>query len=296
MAGLMGFLGISLLGLGFGLHSFLADLSEPLHKICLNSMPAASHWRFAYASIICGAPLTEEALRQSLLAAGLIHLLVVSGLHLVLMQSWIQILLRPLKNFTLARPALIVALCLYAASCQLNPPITRALMGFFISNLNQKRKWFLTSAERTALAGVTCLTLFPEWWSSLSLPLSWTATLALIIAPKKPLFAALSVYIFLIPPLLSLGIPHPASVFVNLLIAPILGHVLFPLSLLASMAKPLTVLADGLWTLCFQVLSRLEPHLGAPQKLASPSLSFLWIYLLGLQLVAIKKCRRRTRL
>src|SRR4051812_13509506 len=63
----------------------LAKSAEPIHKICANRFNKSPQREF-HSAIVCGSDLTSQTLYDAFRRTGLIHLIVVSGSHLI----WIE--------------------------------------------------------------------------------------------------------------------------------------------------------------------------------------------------------------
>ena len=214
------------------LHSWL--LLGP--KICLNATPQSPHSAL-YAAFICGTQLPSGLVQELFKEAGLIHLLVVSGAHLVFVErlvSW------------LPKRARWASLLVYSWLTGFGIPIVRALLRRLCDHIFVNWGWtrLQTEAQTTAIL----LVLHPAWLHSQSFLMCWACALAMQAPwhwPKNwpQLSVSLKCYTFLFP----LCPSSPLSIAWNSLVAPAMGEILFPACLLAYLF-PITVpITDQVW-------------------------------------------------
>jgi predicted membrane metal-binding protein len=265
-----------------GLPETLAKFTTPAHKICTSRFLNSEQKEF-HAAIICGANLESVETYESFRRTGLIHLIVVSGTHLV----WIEIALRLfLARFPRGKWLSVGLLILFAVAARLQPPIVRAGLSMALTSAN--RRWSLgwTPLHRALFAGVLTLFLFPKWLGSTSLLLSWSAALVLSLDDERnrdPWRKQITIYLVMFVLLLPLAAPHPLTIVFNVLVAPLVAGLLFPLSVIVFVLPFSAVLLDPLlaWALwLLELLSRLVPDF-APSYSVAPF--FLWIYLFSVQ-------------
>ncbi|MES2854648.1 MAG: ComEC/Rec2 family competence protein, partial [Bdellovibrionota bacterium] len=127
----------------------------------------------------------------------------------------------------------------------------------------------------------------------LSLSLSWTASTALFVASRMSatnrsklksrlgswLKTHITAYAVLWVPLLTITIPHPASILCNLFLSSIIGLILFPMSLLTIFVSPLAVFTDILWSYCLALVEFLSGWMPTPLPPGRFSASWLLIYI-----------------
>ncbi|MCB0379155.1 MAG: ComEC/Rec2 family competence protein [Bdellovibrionales bacterium] len=269
---------VALFIVGLSLHSFRSEwlsLSAYWHQLCLASV-SPSPWKSSYEAIVCGASLPKNSNYFHLQQSGLLHMMVVSGAHLVFLQ---RLLLRiPFFPKVLLGPLLF----LYCLCCQCQPPVLKALSSFSIQQLNRHFKLFLQPAYGQWLSGLFCLTLFPEWWHSRSLMMSWLASA--VIKSQKGLFLQSSLcFLLLIPLTQDFAQMNPWSVVSNILIGPLLGYWLFPLSLLSLPFPILSGLVDPLWLLFYKACHFFNENLFLSYWSEQDPISntWLWLYVLS---------------
>lgn len=222
----------------FSVVEYLQRFSLFFHQKCLDQLPV-SETSSAIAALVCGKNFEKLSEAQLYSTTGLIHLFVVSGSHLLLIQralsSASQFILK--KDFA---GFIILILFVYCAVCLFNPPVLRS---FIFLSLNYTLTYFHRHWPKDyvlLLAGLVALALNPPWCKSLSLQMSWIAALALEVYGLKfhrtsvfirqILFYFLFLFCFRL-----LGFPEFSVVVVGVFLSPVLEYVLFPLAFLTVM-------------------------------------------------------------
>lgn len=259
----------------------LAKISEKPHQLCLSYAPKSIYREF-YQAIVCGSQLSESFFKIFLKNCGLLHLIVVSGSHLLFLSFFIDKIF--LEKIPFRWKFLI--LFVYALVSKGQPPVVRALTSLAIHEINLKKKFFWTNYQQVWLSLVITLALFPSWILSTSFMMSSCAALALCLSHAlRGMQKHFAIYLILLPVLLPLSPPHPMTTFLNALIAPLLGLILFPASLL-SFIFPISPLVDQLWVVLDKILGEFS-NLLVPLDAVYVSQPLLWSYVAGLNLVAI---------
>lgn len=251
------------------LSSHFPEFSQFLHNACLQLSPS-SEYQELYQGIVCAKNLSSVDLRQTFAATGLLHLLVVSGSHLLLVYSL-------LKKMNLPTAITLLLGFLYCLICQAEAPIIRAYVFIALSIYNQKHILSWSPWHRHLVAILICLLLHPQWIESLSFHLSILCAFALSLNPH---FQNITVYLVLLPALILLGNYHPFTVLINLILGPALGLLLFPLSALSFFVPYMSFVTDQLWRILLWILSLLSPKLQTPymtSQIYSPVI--FWIYI-----------------
>ena len=254
----------------------LHSLAFESHRKCLQISSIQSELKDIYRALICGKRLPEGLIKESFIRNGLIHLMVVSGAHLLFLEKLWKNLNPPLFQTA----GIIILLTLYALTANLHPPVLRALFSFLLLKINTSYKLFWNSSLITHFSGILCLIYSPSWVFSPSLHLSWLASLAQNSSPSR-LKKSLLTYMIVLPICNRWQFLHPFTVFINWALAPFIGSVLFPLSLLTILFHPLCPLVDTLWTGVLNLLSLFQmflPHFHLI-KWHIPE-NGIWIYIL----------------
>ena len=264
------------LGLNYDLPSHLAEWASPLAHWCVGNIPKG-RFESLYGALCCGAALPNYSPEFQLFRhLGLVHLLVVSGLHLLTLEKSLYYVLQKRTWIARLSPVILIA---FVATCQFAPPVTRAYLQRLLTQFNKKLSAHWTPSQGVLVTGVLTLCLIPNWVDSLSLQLSWTASLILCL--RLPLFKMTAlIYLVLVPYLLPLGVAHPFSLFVSgwaglLVLVPLLicawGTFAFPF------LQPLT---DPVCAALLDFLNHLKPFI--PEPITTPitlDRRWFWLYL-----------------
>lgn len=284
-----------IIGFGSLLHhefllNFASNISRPFHEFCLENIQANGAYREIYSALSCGQKLdVNSSVGQLVRKSGLIHLFVISGAHLVFLEHWVR---------KLGQKAWIPAmlewpiLLLFTLTSQINPPITRALIQIALKKLNLRFELNWNGPALCMGSGLICLCLFPEWWNSFSLQLSWLATLSLMIAARLKLWPPLVVYLLIMPLLGRLSYLHPVSILCNCFGAILFSLVLFPLSLIGSFLPFAHKAVDPLWTIFFQTLKIVPDNLAFQPFVPGLSQASSWVYIFSLQWIFLRLYQR----
>ncbi|MEK2688240.1 ComEC/Rec2 family competence protein [Bdellovibrio sp. GT3] len=254
-------------------------LSQSYQQKCLTLVPLESENHTALASIVCGEQLQDQNLKQNLQKTSLIHIFVISGSHLLLLDELFATLRVPFfVRFLL--------LSLYSLVVGWQPPAVRALSALGLRGSFKKFKWPFPADTMTLIAGCFTLILFPEWWNSTSFLMSWCAALALssvsLLKIKNSLhrlvFTQVCIFVFMMVPLWGLSSLHPLSLLYNLLLGPLVSYLLLPLGFL-TMAFPITV---GVFDFVIEFFSWMLVWTSEPVPTARAStveITYLWVWI-----------------
>ncbi|MGZ3722104.1 MAG: ComEC/Rec2 family competence protein [Bdellovibrionales bacterium] len=237
-----------------------------------------------YNALICGSNLPPSHEKQIFVDTGLIHLMVVSGSHLVFIELLLQFLPSRVRMLILA--AYCYLTCFQA-------PVVRAflrrLIGPTLTNWTG-----MTGLQLEAATVIAALALYPQWLSSRSFLMSWMCGLALAapkIFPRAPHFdLALKAYLFLLP----FCWASPVSVAWNTLLAPFVGFILFPACIVGIVLPPLVFLSDGMWRAFLGLLS-IGPQ-GEQLGLFFSAIQLCWIPILTHFILLVAEVRWRRAL
>lgn len=273
---------ISLLTAGyfrFSVLSALSGISEKAHLFCISRIPTESHYFSELSALVCAKNFSTLSESKLYLASGLIHLFVVSGAHLILIE---QIFLFIASSWPHARLCLFLLLAAYAFMCGLNAPICRALVSYALTAYLSSKNIQWPVSYRCLITGLITMNLNPAWVTSMSLQLSWMAAFAtsLTTAFHKQGLVLIKQFIFfvlLLPALIFLQQPSLTTVLMNLFLAPVLEFVLFPLALLTWFLNPFYLLFDPVLTFFQRILIWSELRYQPPLDTAPVSWS-LWIW------------------
>ena len=269
----------------------LSALSSEVHEICLQHLNFESSFPDIYKALVCGKRLPSGEVKQLFVKGGLIHLTVVSGAHLVFLESlWLKL---PLPK-TLKVKGLSLFLILYALASNLHPPVLRALFSFFLLQLSHNLQLFWSSTSIILFSALICLIYNVTWVDSVSLQLSVLASLVYSIS-KNSLKKSFFIYLFILPLLNRWQNLHPFTVLINWIAAPLISGFLFPLSFLSPFAPFLYKASDFLWLKFLWLLEGVK-FLPSDTVLIQYQLpeNWTWFYILLIFFVlsVLKKLRR----
>lgn len=241
------------------IHSYLIPWSQLLHDLCIRLSPASPFSEISQA-LICGKKIQSIGIKTLLIQTGLIHITVISGFHL----HWIH---KGLSKLQFSKYLVFILLILYTLVAQMAAPVLRAAIFIGISKFNILYKLNWMFSIKIFISVLLTLLLFPYYWMSFSLLLSWNALVAIGYAifisknfsqwkGRMSILIAVNVYIFLFFPLSQFIIPHPLGILSQLIFIPFIIIFLYPLTLLSYFISSLVFLSDYFWGLFFQILER----------------------------------------
>ena len=231
-----------------------------------------------YSALLCGQKLPEGQIKSTFIALGIIHLMVISGAHLIFLERiWKHLL----PNFRFKNIFLTLFLLLYSMSAGLQPPVLRALFSLMLSRINKEFKLFWSPYLRVQISGLLCLFCQSSWFHSLSLQLSWIAGMGMSNHRLSRLKSCALTFILILPIVSQWSGSHPLSIILNWLASPIAGGALLPLSLLTIPFPFLRPLTDKLWGYFLNLINSLRPVMeNKGIELSWTFSSFeIWIYI-----------------
>ena len=239
---------VSLHVLQMDVSSLLAMPIDYMHYKCLSFLP---HTQFpqVYEALVCGQRIDDLNLRSVFVTTGLLHIFVVSGMHLSFLSRLFSMMKIP---FILQA----ILLAVYALATSLHPPVVRAWFSLIMRFVKIRFALHWNHTLSVWYTSFAALLFFAPWYNSFSFLLSWSASLALALSKDRNLLARNLIVYFVMAPLLgSISYPHPISIFVNTLFLPLFGLFFFPLTLLSVLFSPLVVVVDYAWSFLLQFLS-----------------------------------------
>lgn len=250
---------VLLLALGLIRFSFLEVLNsvaEKTHNYCLNIVPDEIQYKAEISALVCAQNFSKLSESNLYITSGLIHLFVVSGAHLIVLESL-------LKKLKINDQFILIILIIYGFACDLNAPIVRSLIAYILNYTLNRKKIIWPAHFKLFIVGTLTIGLNPAWISSLSLQMSWIA--AFMVMLGEVFFKSASVvfkqslfFFSLLPTFVFFQVPSPVIILVNLILAPALELILFPLGLLTFLFNFLSPLFDALIDLFKYTLSLLE--------------------------------------
>lgn len=290
------------------------SLSSYLHNFCL-SFSKASPYEGLYQSLSCGKKLSSNL--YSLFAnSGLIHLIIISGLHISLIYKTLNAIQKKIfflpKSITLSINLLL--LLLYTFMLNISAPALRAYFFQIIKLINKYCQLYWPPSYLILISVLFSLLCKPSLWASISLLLSWSAILIIyflhqilthpLIPPvyKKPvvkiIIQSFLLYVFLFPLLSQFNNIHPFSIFIQLLFTPLLLFFLIPLSIIQYFLFSNLLFTDYLWKTFFLLLKPMQNLLTNGPIAEKRPLFYFWIYTISLQffLILFESYNRRFKL
>ena len=276
----------------FSFLDFAQPLATWLHQSCIDYGPQNVKAVKELNALVCGQDFQSLADSEIYIHSGLIHLFVVSGSHLVLIQRTFlkfEKFFEDRTQFVAQLLTLIIHsfLFIYIFICDLNPPIVRSY--FFIVVLSFSKKYLLQVSTQNALliASLCGLILQPHWITSLSYQMSWIAGITLIYIDEiyrqsHLLIKNFLFYMHFYLTMLFLGLPQVVTVLISTAISPLLEYILFPLAFIVYILSDLGPLFDVLITVLKFVLNQFElkPFLRDFNSYLVISLNWLLIFAL----------------
>ncbi|OQW53476.1 MAG: hypothetical protein A4S09_07705 [Proteobacteria bacterium SG_bin7] len=255
----------------------LTSLSSYFNSICIDLSPT-SEWKHAYEGIVCGVPLKQSEFKAHLITTGLIHLIVVSGSHLLFLGAFCE-------KFCKKKFVAMMILVFFTLLTNLQPPTVRALISIFLDWFCKKHFLFWTKSQHVFVSGIITLLCFPNWITSISFVMSWSASFALASNRfhSRRVRHHLWIFLILFPIFAPLSPLNPISILTNLTFAPMIGAILFPISILGFISG-VTKYTDFLWTafdFAIQKVAVIAPDSIRP---ISIPLYVLWGYLFSLHI------------
>jgi ComEC/Rec2-related protein len=293
---------------GSSIYSELQSFALFLQSKCAAWIPIEMAYRHLSQSFVCGVPLSNEQHRMLFQETSLLHLMVVSGGHLQLLSLFILAAWPPhTKDKLFSRLALLFFLFSYCLLTGLQAPVVRSFFGLLLFEISHRFRWNWDSGKTQLFTGLLLLFLIPHWIFHFSFYLSWLASLGFLLSPlikkgspnlwQKWLLYALCCFLIQTLLTLSFGNFNAIGVVTNSLFAPILGILLFPISLAPAVFPFLSLWADRIWALLISGLQMIQQEL-PQQELSQVTFSerfwmALWIFLAAVH--AGFECLRRLR-
>lgn len=274
------------------MHKYLAEISIPLQNFCVSSVANSPHADLQKA-LICGVNLPADSdWLQVLVRTGLIHLIVVSGSHLIVIIFLIEWLCTQNKY---AKFWLWLILPIYTLMTGVQAPAVRALFSLLLSEFSVFFRLNMGRLQILIYSILLSFALAPGWCNSLSLILSASASLGLMALPQTTLFARQClIFLLLLPPLAALQTFHPVHIFSNLILGPLLSLVLLPAAALGLLPLFLPLFL-GLANCTFKVLQWLTPLTPAWGTFSPTPHLLLWTFWLALWIYFDHRQRRHRR-
>lgn len=266
---------------------FLQPLTSFLHRHCLARLPENSIALPELKALVCAENFSGLHASEIFVASGLIHLFVVSGSHLLILQR-IYVWFNP----GWPQKVFFLILFVYASACQFNSPVSRSFIAICFADFLATKHLYWPRHYSLLIVGFLTLIIEPQWVQSISLQLSWLA--AFVVATNQEffkeqtfLFKQSLFFFILLPLLIYFNVPSPLVILINMIFTPALEFVLFPLGLLVWLIPNLYPIFDFMIELCKLVLMAIDLNW---QYQAQPTpqgwIIFNWSYIFCLHICA----------
>lgn len=273
------------ISLFLGLPEKMSVLSLPLHHICLQSLPTTVENLGSLEALVCGKNMHELFIKDLLVQNSLIHIFIVSGSHFLFLH-------KILAKLPIVRRHVLLILFGYALMTLCQAPAVRSILFLLLLEISERKKLFLSPVFLVFLSFCLCVAVFPHWLFSRSLLMSLLAALVLVLMSElwgkqkntlPALFLTQSVLYFVMAMALwGFSDLHPLGVLLNITLGPLIGGVLFPLSLLVALIPPLGFLFDGAMNILIWILQKNAGFYGLKNEAAPISLFTQWLFFIFL--------------
>ena len=204
-------------------------LSPPMSQICQYALNIPGPYETLMGKILCSDSSQKQTLFEQLFiekfkSFGLIHLLVASGAHLIILKSGLTLIFPQGKRYSLI--LIHIFLFLFVISSGLSLPIFRSWLQLILAEVSKKLSLALSPSSLVFVSSGLLVFLFPPTLFKLSFYLSVTASLCLAFFRLRPISSSCALYFGLLPFIADYGAPHPSSILINILITPILAPIL----------------------------------------------------------------------
>ena len=167
----------------------MASLRRQLQQQVFNTSLSAGAQRFVVALLLGNSRLIDPTTRQEFSAAGVAHVLALSGLHVGFIALIIWLLLFPLDYLGLKKLRLLLtlaAIVLFAVFTGLSPSVVRAavMIGFVFAAFIFNRR--ALSLNALAMAALVILLFTPSALYSVGFQLSFITVLAILLFARLP--------------------------------------------------------------------------------------------------------------
>lgn len=274
---------------------YLADFAAPIHRACQALAPQSAESE-NYRAIVCGSPLKVSDFKTGLARSGLLHLIVVSGSHLIALEA---LLSASSRRYPWLNRLLIPVLLVFTAANRFEPVVIRALAYWIFSRLNERWNLFWRKTFLVSIAGLFAFAFCENHFQVLGLLMSWTCSLTVAVLalnftrtgnPTKSVNAIFlrhcMIYLLIAPVMIQVSVPHPLSILTNLALAPFFGAFLFPVSLAALAIPWLSELTDWIWRFTEALIQTVAAFIPEGAQKTPVSLHWLALYLVFLTAVA----------
>lgn len=279
---------------------YLAFTSGIFNKWCLSGVPKETAFPFIIEGMLCGKNIESPHYRNILAQSNLLHLLVVSGSHLIFLELIFKQVI-PNRNSKFWQSLILLSLFAFCLMTLMQPPVFRAFIGLLLKKENQSLGNPIADHFIVLISGLLCLLIFPNWIHSWSMILSWLAALALAnintLRVSDSLLGQAWVSAFLFLPLTRMSSPHPVGILLGSFLLIPLGLTLLPICLAVCLLPWAIPLFDASMESLVQILSTVREFY--PPGASSFQLQAVswwdWFYVIALQMISYWIARNHRR-
>lgn len=217
------------LELTFGLWTGVDGLGFKAHKLCTKIVNHRGQFDFLNLKLLCSYTLSHDSnsieleIQMLFIHLGLVHLLVASGSHLLIIRQGVRLVFKHLRH---SQTIVYICLFIFVLGSNFCIPVTRCFAQVCISSLAKKYSLCWSAINLTIASSIIYLLFFPKSVIELSFWLSVSASLCLAFFSKNLLYASFGFFFILYPFITDFGAPSVTSVVINILITPLLGPAL----------------------------------------------------------------------
>lgn len=201
-------------------------------------------------SLILGNNIIDEEIKESYQKNGISHLLAISGMHILILSGTLLFILNKiLKNQNISYIVIILFLIIYMSITNFTPSIVRAILMFIVMTIKKQLNLKIESKMVLILIFCVFLLINPNYIYNLGFLLSFITSFYIMLFNKITkqyntksqksfvisLIAFLASSPIIINNFFSLNLLSP---LINLVLAPLISDLIYPLSLISLVIKP----------------------------------------------------------
>lgn len=201
-------------------------------------------------SLILGNNIIDEEIKESYQQNGISHLLAISGMHILILSGTLLFILNKiLKNQNISYIVIILFLIIYMSITNFTPSIVRAILMFIVMTIKKQLNLKIESKMVLILIFCVFLLINPNYIYNLGFLLSFITSFYIMLFNKITkqyntksqksfvisLIAFLASSPIIINNFFSLNLLSP---LINLVLAPLISDLIYPLSLISLVIKP----------------------------------------------------------
>ncbi len=201
-------------------------------------------------SLILGNNIIDEEIKESYQQNGISHLLAISGMHILILSGTLLFILNKiLKNQNISYIVIMLFLIIYMSITNFTPSIVRAILMFIVMTIKKQLNLKIESKMVLILIFCVFLLINPNYIYNLGFLLSFITSFYIMLFNKITkqyntklqksfvisLIAFLASSPIIINNFFSLNLLSP---LINLVLAPLISDLIYPLSLISLVIKP----------------------------------------------------------